>query len=144
MTAIIISGHGHFATGISSALDLIMGRPEKYLAIDFPYGSSAVELETLMDDAIKNFGNDDIIILVDLFGGTPFNTAMKKVLENNRIQLFYGLNLGMLLELISRLQNSDDKADILDGIEDTGKLQIGKFHPEDMQDECDESEEETL
>ncbi len=144
MTSIIVSGHGHFATGISSALDLIMGRPDKYTAIDFPYGSSAVELEKNMDDAIKHFGNDDILILVDLFGGSPFNTAMKKVMENSRIQLFYGLNLGMLLELVSRLQNSDDQAGVLDGIEEIGKSQIGKFHPEDMQVDCDESEEETL
>ncbi len=69
---------------------------------------------------------------------------MKKVLENRRIQLYYGMNLGMLLELTSRLQNGGNQSNVLDGIEDIGRSQIGKFHPEDMKDECEESEEETL
>ena len=35
MTTVIVSGHGNFATGITSSLDLILGVPQNYEAIDF-------------------------------------------------------------------------------------------------------------
>ena len=41
-TGIIVMGHGHFATGITSALELIMGSQPAYEALDFPALSKIV------------------------------------------------------------------------------------------------------
>ena len=39
-----------------------------------------------------------IVILADLMGGTPANTAMMLASEDSRIQVITGVNLGMVLE----------------------------------------------
>ena len=45
MTGIIVCGHGHFAKGLTSALHLIMGEQDNYIAVDFPSGDTKTELE---------------------------------------------------------------------------------------------------
>ena len=44
MTGIIITGHGHFPTGLLSAVSLVAGKPEKVEAVDFTEGMSSEEL----------------------------------------------------------------------------------------------------
>ena len=43
MIGIIVCGHGHFATGLTSSLHLIMGEQENYIAVDFPAGDTKTE-----------------------------------------------------------------------------------------------------
>ena len=45
MTGIIITGHGHFPTGLLSAVSLVAGKPEKVEAVDFTEGMSSEELK---------------------------------------------------------------------------------------------------
>ncbi|KYC73249.1 hypothetical protein [Heyndrickxia coagulans] len=45
MIGIIVTGHGEFATGITSALELVLGKQESYVCVNFPNGDTAVELE---------------------------------------------------------------------------------------------------
>jgi hypothetical protein len=70
---------------------------------------------------------------------------MKKAVQDPRIHLFYGVNLGMLMETCSRLPYHSDIAEILDGIPDTGRQAMGEFHPEDLAPSTeDEAEGEEL
>ena len=39
MIGIIVAGHGNFASGITSMLELVVGKPENYEYIDFLQGS---------------------------------------------------------------------------------------------------------
>ena len=141
---IIVAGHGHFATGLGSALDLIMGVPEHVTLIDFPDGDHLVHLEEQFDKAIADGKDSEIIILTDLFSGSPFNVAMKKALKNPHLHLFYGVNLGMLMEIVSRSMFSDDVRQITDAIVLKAKEQIGEFHPDALLEEDDEEEDEQL
>ena len=36
MIGLIVTGHGNFATGLTSSLKLIAGDPQYYVAVDFP------------------------------------------------------------------------------------------------------------
>ena len=44
-TGIIVMGHGHFASGITSSLELIMGSQPDYEALDFPAESDKEDLK---------------------------------------------------------------------------------------------------
>ena len=102
-TGIIVMGHGHFASGITSSLELIMGSQPDYEALDFPAESDKEDLKKRLNTVLERLErNEQIIILADLFSGTPFNVAMEIVTEKPNLKLYYGLNLGMLMELISR------------------------------------------
>ena len=126
-TGIIVMGHGHFASGITSSLELIMGSQPDYEALDFPAESDKEDLKKRLNTVLERLErNEQIIILADLFSGTPFNVAMEIVTEKPNLKLYYGLNLGMLMELISRRMFQGD-AELSEGLIEIGRQQIGLF-----------------
>lgn len=98
MIGMIISGHGHFATGILSALELISGKQEMIYAVDFEEGMSADELGAKLYQVVSSFDKAIAVVLfTDLKGGTPFNQAFLLCQDNDRLAVVAGTNLGMLL-----------------------------------------------
>lgn len=141
-TGIIVMGHGHFASGITSSLELIMGSQPDYEALDFPAESDKEDLKKRLNTVLERLErNDQIIILADLFSGTPFNVAMEIVMEKPNLKLYYGLNLGMLMELISRRMFQGD-AELSEGLIEIGQQQIGLFDPEAMEAYTETGEDE--
>lgn len=141
-TGIIVMGHGHFASGITSSLELIMGSQPDYEALDFPAESDKEDLKKRLNTVLERLErNEQIIILADLFSGTPFNVAMEIVTEKPNLKLCYGLNLGMLMELISRRMFQGD-AELSEGLIEIGRQQIGLFDPEAMEAYTETGEDE--
>lgn len=144
-TGIIVMGHGHFASGITSSLELIMGSQPDYEALDFPAESDKEDLKKRLNTVLERLErlerNEQIIILADLFSGTPFNVAMEIVTEKPNLKLYYGLNLGMLMELISRRMFQGD-AELSEGLIEIGRQQIGLFDPEAMEAYTETGEDE--
>ena len=97
---IVLVGHGHFATGIYSSLQLIAGDQENVEAIDFVEGMSADELKQKILLAISN--EEKVLILSDLLGGSPFKVSSTIMGENptKTMNVLSGLNLAMLMEAV--------------------------------------------
>lgn len=137
MTGIIVTGHGHFASGIMSSVELIMGKQENVIPVDFPYGDTITELETNINSAIEKF-DGDIIVFADLLCGSPFNVATMAALKDERIRVVYGTNLGMLVESIMSLSQGMHTDELVDKAVITGKTQVGKFEKSsDEEDDFD-------
>ncbi len=101
MIGIILTGHGNFANGLSSSLSLIAGIPENYRSVDFLPEDSVDILTDKIKSAIKELDNcEEILILTDLVGGSPYNVSVKLRLDGNleKIQVISGVNLGCLIE----------------------------------------------
>lgn len=139
MIGIIISGHGKFASGISAALELIMGQQESYEVIDFPYGDTIHELETNVRQAIEKLNDcENILVFTDLLSGSPFNVISMESLKDSRIKVIYGTNLGMLVEsVLKRNMDVPFEQIVVEAIE-TGKQQIGLFQVIENDDEFDD------
>lgn len=98
MIGMIIAGHGNFATGILSALELISGKQDNIRAVDFEESMSADDLGKKIDDALVSFkGVDAVVLFTDLKGGTPFNQGFLRYHNSERVAVVAGANLGMLL-----------------------------------------------
>ncbi|VJK29398.1 PTS system sugar-specific transporter subunit EII [Streptococcus pneumoniae] len=107
---IVLVGHGHFATGIYSSLQLIAGNQENVEAIDFVEGMSADELKQKILLAISN--EEEVLILSDLLGGSPFKVSSTIMGENpaKTVNVLSGLNLAMLMEAVfARMTHSFDE-----------------------------------
>lgn len=130
MTGIIITGHGTFATGISSALELLTGHQDFLAAVDFKQDHSEEQLQENLKAALEAFsGCEQILVLCDILGGSPFKNAVTLSFEDDRVRVLYGVNLGMAVELAMRCMmgqtaDIDALADELTGI---GRSQIGKY-----------------
>lgn len=130
MIGMIVSGHGHFASGLSSSVKLIIGTPEKYEAIDFIEEFSIDDLKREMNAAIDRLSDcKGILIFTDLTGGSPFKTAVEISMERSdkNLRVLGGTNLGMLIET-SMARAAFDNLDVLaDMSTETGKEQIVKY-----------------
>ena len=102
MVGIILATHGEFAEGILQSESMIFGEQENVKAITLHPSDSPESLKERMQEAIATFDNqDEVLFLVDLWGGTPFNQANNLCGEHSNWAIVAGLNLPMLIEAYS-------------------------------------------
>ena len=101
MIAVILSGHGGFASGIAQAIHQVIGEQPQFKFIDFPEESTTPQLEAQMREAISEIDSGEgIAFLTDLLGGTPFRTASLLSQERNDIEVITGTNMQMAAEML--------------------------------------------
>ena len=100
MVGILITGHGNFPSGALSAVNLVAGNPGNVSALDFVEGMSSEELKEKMQAIIAGIPADEILVLADLAGGTPFRTAveLKMAMPEKAIRVIAGANMPALME----------------------------------------------
>lgn len=116
MVNFIIASHGEFASGIKMSGQMIFGDQENVEVITFMPNEGPDDLHQKFVDAINRFegGNDSqVLFLVDLWGGSPFNQANLIVAEHpDNMAMIAGLNLPMLIEAYSARFTQEKAADI--------------------------------
>ncbi|MEG0176816.1 PTS galactosamine/N-acetylgalactosamine transporter subunit IIA [Anaerorhabdus sp.] len=129
MIGIIITGHGNFATGLSSSVKLIAGQPENYEAVDFVQEDSVEDLERNLNNAIEKLaGCSGIMMFTDLVGGSPFKTSVEiSMKRKEKIVVLGGTNLGMIVESSMARGFMEDVDALADMIVNTGKDQVIKY-----------------
>ena len=98
---IIIASHGKFAEGIHQSGSMIFGDQEKVQVVTFMPSEGPDDLYAHFNNAIAQFDVDDeILVLADLWSGSPFNQASRIARENpdRKIAIITGLNLPMLIQ----------------------------------------------
>ena len=98
---IIIASHGEFAAGIHQSGSMIFGDQEKVQVVTFMPNEGPDDLYAHFKDAIAQFDADDeILVLADLWSGSPFNQASRIKEENpdRKMVIVTGLNLPMLIQ----------------------------------------------
>ncbi|MGL5269452.1 MAG: PTS galactosamine/N-acetylgalactosamine transporter subunit IIA [Selenomonadaceae bacterium] len=101
MISVIITGHGEFATGLLSALQLVAGEQSRVTAVNFPEGAGSEDLQRALSEAAAQLGDSEIVFLADIAGGSPYNQAVmlsKKLKQECRV--FSGTNMPLLLSVI--------------------------------------------
>lgn len=140
MIGIIVTGHGNLAQGLTSALELILGKQEMYIDVNFPSGDTAIQLEENIGKAIDGFKSyESIVVFADLLSGSPFNTTVIKAIQDKRIRVIYGVNLGMLVEAVMNRNIGVSVDELVNSAVQTGKTQIGVFNAADVKDTDDEA-----
>lgn len=102
--AIILASHGEFAKEALKSLEMIAGDMQNIATLSlFPGTSLADFVETIELEYEKLDTTNGLIIICDIFGGTPSNAATTVLLKHSdeNIVVYAGLNLGVLLELSS-------------------------------------------
>jgi len=132
MLAFIVVSHGSFAQGVVDSSYLIFGHQDKVQTVTFQLDEEPEDLTAKLATAVSQFDTDDqVLFLVDLWGGTPFNAASRIVAEHTeRMGLITGLNLPMLIEAYTVRDKPLDE--VIAHLEETGK--IGIKHLELLQD----------
>jgi len=98
---IIIIGHGNYATGLKSSIELISGASDGLYAIDFIENDSDLTLKYKIKKILDQYHDLPALIVSDIVGGTPFKVAAEfAVSGDKKIELVAGCNLSALLEIV--------------------------------------------
>jgi len=102
MIGLVIVTHGRLAEEFVSAMEHVVGPQAAVKAICI---GPEDDMERRRADILKacaavDEGGDGVILLTDMFGGTPSNLAIS-VMEQTRAEVIAGLNLPMLIKLAS-------------------------------------------
>lgn len=109
MIGVILTSHGKMAQGMSDTAQIFFGSDIKqfgFLGLD---NQDDIQLyKEKLYKLIKNVDDGDgVVVLTDVLGGTPCNTA--SALANDKIQVISGMNIPILLEILTqRNQICDD------------------------------------
>ncbi|MDK2818717.1 MAG: PTS mannose transporter subunit IIAB [Spirochaetota bacterium] len=113
MVTIIITGHGNFATGIKSMLDLVIGQCDNLYFINFTEEMSSQNLQDRFQEVFTNH-QGNVIFLCDIAGGTPFNQAAILMYENNKnYGVVGGINIPLILEILDQREILIDPQELL-------------------------------
>ncbi len=137
MLKIIVATHGRFSEELVKSAFMILGEQSNISAITFLPGEGSEDLIAKYEEALQTVSADDqVIFLVDLFGGSPFNAAARIVSENTeRYRLVAGVNLAMLIELSTSM--IDDLDQLVSTIVAQGKESVVEFKLPTQEDDED-------
>jgi PTS system N-acetylgalactosamine-specific IIA component len=128
MIGIIVTGHGSFATGMTSALKLIVGDLEDYESIDFASLDGVSDLERNLAGALDRLsGCDGVLVFCDLVGGSPFKTAVSLSVQRSDVRVVAGTNLGTLIETYMTRSAAKDVDELASQAVSTAKNQVVEF-----------------
>jgi PTS system mannose-specific IIA component len=124
MIGILIVTHCQLGDALLEAANFILGeRPEAMAAVSIDLNENADKLRKKIADGIKQLDSDDgILILTDMFGGTPSNLSYS-FLEEGHIEVISGVNLPILIRAASARKNQT-LAELATNLETFGKKSI--------------------
>lgn len=124
MIGIVIVTHGQLGEVLIETAELILGsRPESIISVSVSLNEDAKKMRDKIAGGIKKVNkNKGVLILTDMFGGTPSNLSYS-FLEEGRIEVLSGVNLPVLIKATS-LQKETDLSAVAKTIEDMGKKSI--------------------
>ena len=110
MIGLVLVTHGRLAAEFITAMEHVVGPQQRIAAICI---GPEDDMERRRRDIAKAIDKVDegggVIILTDLFGGTPSNLAIS-LMKSDKIEVIAGVNLPMLIRLVGARRTMDVKA----------------------------------
>jgi len=101
MFGIVIVTHGKLAEDFISVTEHVVGKQEQMAAVGIEADDNSGDARERILNAIKKVDNGGgVVILTDMFGGTPSNLAIS-VMDAKNIEVIAGVNLPMIIKLTS-------------------------------------------
>ena len=124
MIGIVIVTHCQLGEALIGAAEFIIGsRPESLESVSIDLNESAEKLRNKISQGIKSVkAKDGVLILTDMFGGTPSNLSYS-FLEEGRIEVLSGVNLPILIQAAS-MRKKMKLDELASNLESFGKKSI--------------------
>lgn len=123
MIGLVLVTHGQLAAEFRNAVEHVVGPQDSFETVAI---GADDDMEQRRRDIIDAVGRVDtgsgVIVLTDMFGGTPSNLAIS-VMESGRIEVIAGMNLPMLIKL-SSVRKGDNMTAALDEAQAAGRKYI--------------------
>ncbi|MFC3674717.1 PTS sugar transporter subunit IIA [Ferrovibrio xuzhouensis] len=116
MIGIVIVTHGRLAEEFINATEHVVGPQKNIRAVCIAPTDKDERRQDIVDAVAAVDAGKGVIILTDMFGGTPSNLAIS-ILSEGKIEVIAGVNLPMLIKLASVRDKFDMAAAVAAGQE---------------------------
>ena len=107
MIGVVVVTHGQLATELVNAAEMIVGDLPQFTAVSIGWHDDVEDAREELGQAIARVrGEAGVLVLTDMFGGTPSNLGIT-FLETDRVEVITGVNLPMLIKLAGLRDRSD-------------------------------------
>lgn len=118
MIGIIVCGHGHFASGIASTVQLVAGEQDDFAAVDF---NGSDDLSQLLQKAVDTLNCEQFIFFTDILGGAPFRQASLIANQRGQCEVIAGVTPQMLIEACLERDDYEDLNTDVNALIDSAK-----------------------
>jgi PTS system mannose-specific IIA component len=123
MIGMVLVTHGALAKEFRSALEHVVGPQEQCETVCIgPDDDMEERREDIVAAVQKADSGEGVVILTDMFGGTPSNLAIS-VMQNREVEVIAGVNLPMLVKL-ARVRSEQDMRGAVREAQDAGRKYI--------------------
>lgn len=119
MTGLVVVAHARLAAELINAAEMIVGKIDAAASVEIKQNDSVDGIRKTLISAIESVDCKNIIIMTDMFGGTPSNMSLS-FLKENQVEVLTGVNLPMII----RFASDRDKfgvSELAAQIRDTGR-----------------------
>jgi PTS system mannose-specific IIA component len=104
---VVVVTHGQLATELVNSTEMIVGDLPQFAAVSIGWHEDTQDARAEIEQAIARVDQGHgVLVLTDMFGGTPSNLAMT-FLGENKVEVITGVNLPMLIKLGGLIEKSD-------------------------------------
>jgi PTS system mannose-specific IIA component len=114
---IVVVSHGQVAGELVNAARNIVGEVPAITAVSIGWADDMSAAREKIERALAEVGGGDVLILTDMFGGTPTNVSLPFL--SPRVEIVTGVNLPMLIKLIGLREG--DLLEVARVVRDQGK-----------------------
>lgn len=123
MIGIVIVTHGRLAIEFRAALEHVVGTQDQLETVTIGPDDNVEQRRRDIIEAVKKVDSGDgVVILTDMFGGTPSNLAIS-VMSRPKVEVLAGINLPMLIKLV-KVRDEAPLAEAVAAAQESGRKYI--------------------
>lgn len=107
MIGVVVVTHGRLAAELLNATEMIVGELPQCAAVSIGWHDDVNDAREQIEKAVERVGGTSgVLILTDMFGGTPSNLGIS-MLQDHKVEVITGVNLPMLIKAAGLRDASD-------------------------------------
>ena len=107
MAGIIIATHYTFADNLKETVFMTVGKKEKVISLSLLKSDTMETFSEKLKDAVdKTDDGRGVVIMADMFGGTPMNAAFTLYSANPAVKIITGVNMPMVVEAMNHIDKT--------------------------------------
>ena len=123
LIGLVLVTHGNLALEFISAMQHVVGKQENVAAVCIgPEDDMEMRRQEILDKVSEVDSGAGVVVLTDMFGGTPSNLAIS-IMDRANVEIIAGVNLPMLIK-IATLRKEKNLKEAVSGAQEAGKKYI--------------------
>ena len=107
MAGIIIATHYTFADNLKETVFMTVGKKEKVISLSLLKSDTMETFSEKLKNAVDKIDDGGgVVIMADMFGGTPMNAAFALYSANPAVKIITGVNMPMVVEAMNHIDKT--------------------------------------